>query len=187
MSKEGTLEHHSPLSSTPEQEQEMSLATSLRHLVDDLFTDEVIAQRLENLSGNDEALENLVENWKQGLTQHLVDSAQAGGHNIVATLDLFQANPGAPALSTEPYEWQQLEAWHKSFSISYVCREDLRGILPDEQIADLTDEQMGQIAAKMSDVFQDNGGYWESLVEIVGKVSGEQIPVEQQIPQANGK
>jgi len=163
MGLEDRPEHQQHPGPTPEDEQEVSLATTLRQLVDDVFTDRDITERLQAIPGG-EALEVLVENWKQGLTQHLVDSAQYGLENIVDTLELIQASADTPVAVTEPYEWQQVEAWHKPFPVAHICREDLRGILPDEQVATLSDDQMTHIATRMSAAYQTNGEYWKSLM-----------------------
>jgi hypothetical protein len=177
MRVEDRPEHHSHPGPSPEDEQEMSLAATLRHLVDDLFTHQNIAEKLQPLARG-EGLEMLVENWKQGLAQQLYDATQTGIGGIVATLDLLQANPDAPVLGVEAHQWQQIEAWHKPFPVAYICREDLRGILAEEQIAALNDEEMSQIAAKMSDTYQDGGEYWNSLMEIANRLTteGQTIP-----------
>lgn len=172
MRVEDRPEHQTHPAPTPEDEQEMSFTTALRHLVDNMFTDQIIAERLQTIPGDGKALEVLVENWKQGLTQYLQETAQSGIHNIVATLDVIQASD-TPLSVSEPHQWQEIEAWHKPFPVAYICREDLRGILPNEQIAALSDQDMAQIADKMSDAYQDGGGYWDSLMEIAGRISAE--------------
>lgn len=63
----------------------------------------------------------------------------------------------------ERQELVQFELWHKPFIVASICREDLRGILSDEQIAALDDSDMERIADKVSDSFRDSGGFWESL------------------------
>ena len=53
--------------------------------------------------------------------------------------------------------------WHKEFSITSITRNDLKEAgLTDEQIIQLTDEDMTAIASKMEDMYCD-GEYWEDL------------------------
>jgi hypothetical protein len=53
--------------------------------------------------------------------------------------------------------------WQKEFPITSICREDLKELgFTDEQIAQLTDEDMETIASKMADLYLDNG-FWEDL------------------------
>jgi hypothetical protein len=159
MSVENRPEHHPHSALSLKEDPEMMLATTLRHLVDDIFTNQDIVEKLQSLAGG-QGMEMLVENWKQGLTQHLYEATQVGIGGIIATLDLFQANPDAPVLNTEPHQW-----------------EDLRGILANEQIVALSDEEMSEIAANMSDAYHESGGYWESLMEIANLVTTEKQPI----------
>ena len=64
----------------------------------------------------------------------------------------------AVTLKQREHDW-----WHKPFLISSVCRADLRGTLTEEEIAVLSDDEMEDIAEKMSDAHRDAGGYWEAL------------------------
>lgn len=57
----------------------------------------------------------------------------------------------------------EIEPWYQPFTVASICRQDLRGILPDDLIAALDDSDMEWIADKMSDIYRDSGGYWESL------------------------
>ena len=52
---------------------------------------------------------------------------------------------------------------YKPFTVASICREDLRGILTDEEIARLDDGEMESIADRMSNAHRDSGVYWESL------------------------
>ena len=55
------------------------------------------------------------------------------------------------------------EFWNKEFGITSVTRVDLQKHgFPDEQIAQLSDEDMETIASAMEDIYGDNG-YWEDL------------------------
>ena len=47
------------------------------------------------------------------------------------------------------------------FGVNSVCREDLKDYLTDEQISNLTDEDMKYIASKMGDIMQED--YWNAL------------------------
>ncbi len=65
----------------------------------------------------------------------------------------------------------EYEAWNKSFEVSSVSRADLvQAGFPQELIAQLTDEQMERIAAKMGDYY-NNQGYWDDLVAATGHVT----------------
>lgn len=48
------------------------------------------------------------------------------------------------------------------YCILSICRADLQGILPDEQIARLDDIDMQMIADKMGDAYCENG-FWTDL------------------------
>ena len=54
------------------------------------------------------------------------------------------------------------EAWLKPFSITSVCREDLRGILSDGEIAGLDDADMREIAEHMADAYCESV-FWIDL------------------------
>ena len=55
------------------------------------------------------------------------------------------------------------EFWNKEFVITSVTRADLQTHgFPDEQIAQLSDEDMETIASAMEDIYCDSG-YWEDL------------------------
>jgi hypothetical protein len=55
------------------------------------------------------------------------------------------------------------EFWNREFVITSVTRADLQKQgFPDEQIAQLSYEDMQAIAAAMEDIYCDNG-YWEDL------------------------
>ena len=68
-----------------------------------------------------------------------------------------------PEPPMEHQEKMEIEPWYQPFTVASICRQDLRGILPDDQIAALDDNDMEWIADKMSDIYRDSGGYWESL------------------------
>jgi hypothetical protein len=55
------------------------------------------------------------------------------------------------------------EFWNKEFVITSVTRADLQTHgFPDEQIAQLADEDIETIASAMEDIYCDSG-YWEDL------------------------
>ena len=111
----------------------------MRRAIDDLFTCRAIAEKAQAIPPND-VLPVLLETWKQGLTDHLQTEAQSMVENVTAILNLLQADESLSAM--EPLEWQQAERWYAPFPIATVCRENLRGILSDEEIAGLRDEDM---------------------------------------------
>jgi hypothetical protein len=141
--------------------EEMALGTVLRHLVDELFTYQPVAEKLRGLEAGD-ALPALVETWKQGLTQHLEETVHHSVGNVVAILDLLQSGEPTPLTATEQQEWRRIATWYQPFNVASITREELRGLLPDEAIANLTDDEMQQIANRMSDAYRDNS-YWENL------------------------
>ena len=146
--------------------QEISLGTALRRIVDDLFTYQAIAERLHGIAA-DNAIEQLIETWKQGLTHHLEETAQASLQNVVAVLDLIQAGGGPPITVEERQDWQRIEVWYHPFAVMSLCREDLRGILGDDEIAHLSDSEMKQIADRLSDAYRESSNYRENLEGIV--------------------
>jgi len=167
MSAENRPEHEPHLDPPSQLVEELSLGATLYRLVDDLFTHQAIAERLQGTTGDTE-MERLMETWKQGLTQQLEDTARLSVENVVAIIDLIQSGGRLPLSETERQEWRQIEAWHKPFTVSSICREDLRNILTDEEIRALDDTDMEDIADRMSDSYRDSGGYWQSL-EIMAK------------------
>ncbi|MCP4286090.1 MAG: hypothetical protein GY792_16845, partial [Gammaproteobacteria bacterium] len=66
-------------------------------------------------------------------------------------------------LENHLWEWQTIEARYTPFSVTSICRDDLRGVLPAQEIATLDDSDMETIASRMSDAYRDSGGYWEGL------------------------
>jgi hypothetical protein len=81
----------------------------------------------------------------------------------------IQAGDSPPVTDEERPDWQQ--AWDQPFVVVSLCREDLRGMLSDEQIANLSDSEMKQMADRLSDALREIGGYWESLEFVVGLVT----------------
>jgi hypothetical protein len=77
--------------------------------------------------------------------------------------------PGQQVETTSPFLW-----WQKPFVVASVCREDLRGILTDEEIASLSDGEMGMIVDRMSDAYRDSGDYWEHLEIMARHVLGQE-------------
>jgi hypothetical protein len=160
MSAEHRPDHQYP-NPSKEDDQEMSLGTALRQMIDDLFTYQTVAEKLHRLNAGD-ALPALVETWKQGLTQHLEETVHQSVENVVAILDLLQNGDPTPLTFEEQQEWEKMAGWYKPFNVASICREDLRGILAEEAVAALTDSEMEMIADKMSNAYRDSG-YWESL------------------------
>jgi hypothetical protein len=165
---------HTPSPDPPEAEDaEPLFAAAVRSAVNELFARQPVAEKLQGIEGN-EQIEALVGRWKHTLVQQFEQTAEAVMTQFLTALDTFQAQ--GPAEETEPSlplfplaavpEARQndpLAAWNKPFLISSVCRADLKGIIPDEDIARLDDADMERIADKMSDAHRDSGGYWEAL------------------------
>lgn len=174
-----TVEHKpaglDPLAPAPETVREMSFGTAVRKAVDDLFTCADIAQKVQALPPND-VVPVLLAAWKQGLTAHLQQQAQAMVENVSAILDIL--NSDEPLAPIEPLEWSHLERWHTPYPIASLSREDLRGVLPDETILGLDDQQMTQIAAQMGQVFYENRGYWDNLTAITQATINQQPEAE---------
>jgi len=61
----------------------------LRNLVDDLFTCQPIAEALQGIESDDDT-EAFVNDWKQGLTQHLQETMEIVVENFVIDLKRFQ-------------------------------------------------------------------------------------------------
>jgi hypothetical protein len=154
-----TAAHHGP---SETEVWEMSFAAALRRTVDDLFTCQAITEKLEGMP-MDDVMTAVLESWKQDLAQELSDAAQSAVQNIAATLDLIQSGDKLPIAEAERQEWAQIARWHTPFPVASICREDLWGILSNEEIITLDDSDMESIADKMSDAYRDSGGYWESL------------------------
>ena len=75
----------------------------------------------------------------------------------------------------ELQEWERIVGWFKPFEVASICREDLQEIVPNETITSLTDDQMQQIANKMSDVYSDSN-YWVNLSDAVQQVLDPPTP-----------
>jgi hypothetical protein len=59
--------------------------------------------------------------------------------------------------------------WHRTFEVAVVTRGDLTEVgLSQQQIDSLTDADMQAIAAKMADLYADNG-YWQDVKTAVEK------------------
>lgn len=174
MSVENRAEHQTHPGPSKELTQEMSLGTALRGVVDDLFTNQAIAERLRALTGDPE-VEALLETWKRDLTGQLEETARLSVENAAGIIDLLQSAGATPSLvPQERQEWAEIAAWYKPFTVASICREDLRGILSDEEITTLSDHQMQQIADRIRDGSQESGSYWELLSEATRLVLGQQ-------------
>jgi hypothetical protein len=140
--------------------------SALEALVDTLFTYQAIEERLRG-RGADEYLAMLLDNRKQLLAEHLKETGKLAIDEFLAHLDHLQAEPGVPLYpplpESEPMQRLDNLGWHKSFTVASICRDDLQGILTDEEIARLDDSDMDRIADKMGDAYRDTGGYWEAL------------------------
>lgn len=85
-----------PLS--PEEGWEMSFEADMRTAVDDLFTCEAIATRLDGLEDK-EPISTLLSHHKQVLIEHLVETASRAVDEFVTTLDFLKnesVNPSPP-------------------------------------------------------------------------------------------
>ncbi len=60
---------------------------------------------------------------------------------------------------------------HKEFAVAWISREDIKCHLEltDEQVAQLTDHAMKQIASMMEDLYLDHG-YWDDLALCVKRI-----------------
>jgi hypothetical protein len=56
-------------------------------------------------------------------------------------------------------------AWLKQFPITSVCRQDLRGILSEDEIARLDDRDMQEIAEQMADAYCESA-FWIDLQSV---------------------
>jgi hypothetical protein len=66
----------------------------------------------------------------------------------------------------------ETDTWDKGFEISSVSRADLvQAGFPPEFVAQLTDEQMEGIAAKMGDYYNDQG-YWGHVTDATEHLTG---------------
>jgi hypothetical protein len=74
----------------------------------------------------------------------------------------------------------ETDTWDKDFEVISVSRADLvQAGFPPELVAQLTDEQMERIAAKMGDYYNDQG-YWglvtvatETITGLTAEMGGE--------------
>jgi hypothetical protein len=153
-----------------EDEAARSFTAVLKQAVEHRFAGQDITEQL----GDPES--PFVRHWKLSLTEHLRDTTERALIDFLADIDSFryqapsevaeagaaQSPPPSPTASRHQVA-VDLEEWHKPFAIASVCREDLRGILAAEEIAGLSDDEMEDIADRMSDTYRDSGGYWESL------------------------
>ena len=56
--------------------------------------------------------------------------------------------------------------WNKEFPVNTLCRADMQEAgFTDEQIAQITDEDMQAVADKMADWYDDNG-FWDDLTSV---------------------
>lgn len=86
---------------------EMSVTAALRKIVDDLFTYETVAEKLQDTEGN-ERIEALVSHHKLLLVEHLEETAWRGIDEFLAQLDNLHAQPGLP-LSPPPVQRDELD------------------------------------------------------------------------------
>ncbi len=83
-------EHHHYPGPPEELIVETSFATAIRRTIDDLFTRQDIAEKLQETQ-EDEEVESFVEGWKQSLTLHLEETAEVAVENFLTDFDRFQA------------------------------------------------------------------------------------------------
>ncbi len=155
-------EHQPRLDPSAEDYEEMSFAGSLANAVDTLFTYKTTVERLQDTAG-DENIQTFVRHSKQALNRQLEETAWSTIKQVVADLDLLQAGGRQPFSATEYQDRVKLRELHKPFIVASVCREDLGGILTEEEITRLSEGDMERIVEKMGDAYRDSGGYWESL------------------------
>src|SRR5262245_48823851 len=104
----------------------MSFGGAIHRAIDDLFTCLTIAAQVQAIPPSD-ALETLIETWKQGLDDRLEIEAQAMVDNVASILELLRS--GEPFSARELAEWSQTEHWYATFPVATICREDLRDTL----------------------------------------------------------
>ena len=141
---------------------------------------------IDALEIDDEVLEQDREGKDKGVGKLFTLYREGGPQALAEALGL-----GTPeAINMEASAWQDLEAvWfhvsvnrsqsvveqpkqtelQKPFHIASVCRADLQGILTDAEIAQFSNDEMEDIADRMSDAYRDTGGYWEGL-EIIARL-----------------
>lgn len=177
------VEPRDPAALNPSKEaiSEMSFSAAMRRAIEDLFTDQAIGEKMQALPPND-VIETLVETWKQGLATRLQTEAQATVENISAILDLLQSNE--PLSTVEPMEWLRAERSYAPFSVATVCREELRDLIPNEDVAGLSDDDMGRIAVQMGDALRHTAVYWQSLEAAAKSVLNERQAQPGQLPES---
>ncbi len=165
------VEHRPERTSHPEQpnEWQASFATALDNVVETLFTREAITERLRGHE-SDQYLQMSLSIHKQALVKLLAETAEQAIEDFLTHINGLQASPGVPLYPplptlSETQTTPRINALYqyKSFTVASICREDLRGILTNEEITALDDTDMEDIADRMSDAYRDSGGYWESL------------------------
>lgn len=182
MSHEVEPRNSTPLNPSKEAISEMSFGAAIRRAIEDLFTYQAIAEKVQTIPPND-VLETLVETWKQGLATRLQGEAQATVENVSAILDLLQSDE--PLSAVEPMEWLRAERQFTPFPIASVCRDNLRGILLPEEIAGLSEQEMSQIATQMGEAFQGSEFYWQSLEVTAKAVLAERQAATSQLPETD--
>ena len=146
-----------------------SFAAALNNVVETLFTSEAITERLRGHE-SDQFVQMFLAIHKQALTEQFAETAEQAVEGFLSKIDGLQASPGVPLYPPLPALREaevepRINALnrYRPFTVASICREDLRGILAEEEIARLDDGEMESIADRMSNVLQDSGGYWESL------------------------
>ena len=77
-------------------------------------------------------------------------------------------------MNEELHNAAETDPWHTSFEVSSVSRLDLvQAGFPQELVAQLTDEHMARIAAKMGDYYTDQG-YWEHVTRATEQITNLQ-------------
>ncbi len=168
-----TVEHQptapDPLAPASETVTEMSFGTALRKAVEDLFACEAIAQKVQALPSND-VIPVLLDTWKQGLVSHLQTQAQTTMEGVVANLTLLHSGGSEVFSEAERLEWERIEQWYTAFPVASICREDLKGILPEPVIDTLSDEVMNQMAHRLWERYYNNQTYWDNLAAVAQSV-----------------
>lgn len=142
---------------------EMAFGVAMRRAVDDLFVCQAITERLHAVDVGDESVAAFIDAWKQRLTDHLTESAELAVSTVATGLDLLYSGLLVPDQAAPTEAEEAIQKLYQPFTVASICRNDLKGILTDDEIAGLSDHDLADIADRMSDAYCDSGGYWESL------------------------
>lgn len=160
-----------PPPTEPAFEQANSFAAAVNTLAETVFACDSITQRLQGYV-SDKYLQLALTIYKQALAAQLAEMSEEAIKLFLTHIDGLQTHSGVPLYpplsDTEAEPPNNVVNRYKPFNVASICREDLRGILTNEEIGRLNDSDMESIADRMSGAYRDSGGYWQSL-EIMAK------------------